>query len=73
MTWGILVALLVALAAAALVGWVRRAELRRMQGGVAAREQALRQGSAKAQLRHPVVDLTRCLGCATCVAACHWS
>ena len=70
MTWGVLGVLLVALTVATLIGWARRAELRRMARGVAERDLALRQGSAKAQLRHPVVDLSRCLGCATCVAAC---
>lgn len=70
MTWAVLLALVTALSVAVLVGWVRRAELSRMARGVAARDQALRQGSAKAQLRHPVIDLSRCLGCATCVSAC---
>lgn len=70
MTWAVLLALVAALATAVLVGWARRSELSRMARGVAAREQALSQGSAKAQLRHPVIDLSRCLGCATCVSAC---
>jgi thioredoxin reductase len=69
-TWAVLLALVAALATAVLVGWARRSELSRMARGVAAREQALSQGSAKAQLRHPVIDLSRCLGCATCVSAC---
>ncbi len=48
----------------------RRMELRRMQRTMQKREQAVRQGSDQAQLMHPVIDLTRCLGCGTCVSAC---
>jgi thioredoxin reductase len=69
-TWAVLLALLGTLAVSVLVGWARRAELARMARGVAERDLALRQGSARAQLRHPVIDLSRCLGCATCVSAC---
>src|SRR5688572_29473911 len=41
-----------------------------MARGVRERDRAQRQGSAKAQLQHPVIDLSRCLGCGTCVAVC---
>ncbi|MBI5361778.1 MAG: NAD(P)-binding domain-containing protein [Planctomycetes bacterium] len=34
------------------------------------RERAVRAGSEKAQLQHPVIDLSRCLGCGKCVTAC---
>jgi len=41
-----------------------------MRGRVRARERAREAGADRAQLQHPVVDLSRCLGCGTCVAAC---
>ena len=41
-----------------------------MAAAVRDRERAVRSGSEKARLQHPVVDLSRCLGCGTCVAAC---
>jgi thioredoxin reductase/Pyruvate/2-oxoacid:ferredoxin oxidoreductase delta subunit len=49
---------------------LRRVELARMQRGVQRRAEAVRDGAAVAELAHPVVDLTRCLGCGTCVSAC---
>lgn len=53
------------LAAASL----RRQNLRRMAAAVRARDRAVRDG-ATARLQHPVVDLSRCLGCGACVRAC---
>ncbi len=41
-----------------------------MAGAVRAREQAHAQGSAKAQLQHPVIDLSLCVGCGACVDVC---
>lgn len=41
-----------------------------MARNVRERDLAGRIGSDKARLRHPVIDLSRCLGCGTCVAAC---
>jgi len=41
-----------------------------MQGSIRSKERLERQGLADAQLLFPVVDLSRCLGCATCVAVC---
>lgn len=70
MTWTLLVALVVALGIALFASLARRNELARMERQVRERERAVRQGSAAAQLRHPVVDLSRCLGCGTCVRAC---
>ncbi len=52
------------------VAIARRIELQRMRATIVEREHAVRQGSAEAQLQHPVIDYSRCLGCATCVAAC---
>ena len=48
----------------------RRRELRAMQAGLQTREAGERSGAGQALLQHPVVDLSRCLGCGTCVAAC---
>ncbi|MGQ0614485.1 MAG: NAD(P)-binding domain-containing protein [Planctomycetaceae bacterium] len=70
MSWTLLVALVLALGILLGAALARRAELARMRRALADRERAVRQGSAAAQLLHPVVDLSRCLGCATCVAVC---
>lgn len=48
----------------------RRSEMLRMHDAIRARDRAVRIGSDQAQLQHPIVDMSRCLGCATCVAAC---
>jgi thioredoxin reductase/Pyruvate/2-oxoacid:ferredoxin oxidoreductase delta subunit len=69
MSWTLLCGLVLALGIALLAAYLRRAELTRMQQRVRDRDRAVRSG-AEAQLRHPVVDLSRCLGCGTCVAAC---
>ncbi len=70
MTWTLLVALVIASGLAALAALARRAELARMERGVRSREKFVASGAQKALLRQPVVDLTRCLGCGSCVAAC---
>src|SRR5688572_13890378 len=70
MSWTVLCGLVLALGIALLAALARRAELARMAKRVRERETAVRHGTAEAQLRHPVVDLSRCLGCGTCVAAC---
>jgi thioredoxin reductase/NAD-dependent dihydropyrimidine dehydrogenase PreA subunit len=70
MSWTLLATVVVLLGAALLVALARRAELRRMEARLAQRRRAVRSGSARAELQHPVVDLTRCLGCGTCVSAC---
>ncbi|MBK8978493.1 MAG: NAD(P)-binding domain-containing protein [Planctomycetes bacterium] len=63
-----LAVLVVALAAAA---WrARRAELGAMRRAIADRERAERSGAGAATLQYPAIDLSRCLGCATCVAVC---
>ena len=48
----------------------RRLERRELQQGLATIEDAKEKGSHKAQLQYPIVDLSRCLGCATCIRAC---
>ena len=70
MSWTLLTALVLALGLALTVALQRRAELARMAVRVRDRERAVRQGVDGAQLQYPVVDLSRCLGCATCVAVC---
>ncbi len=55
---------------AALVMLLRRAELLRMGTEVRTRRKIAGSGAADAQLQYPVVDLSRCMGCATCVASC---
>ncbi len=69
MSWTLLGGLALALFAGLLVALARRRELRRMQRSLRERERVSRHGS-DALLRHPVIDLSRCLGCGTCVAAC---
>jgi thioredoxin reductase len=69
MSWLLLLGLVLALCIAFLAALARRSELARMQGGLGRREYERRAG-AESLLRHPVVDLSRCLGCATCVASC---
>jgi thioredoxin reductase/Pyruvate/2-oxoacid:ferredoxin oxidoreductase delta subunit len=73
MSWTILLGLIGivgALGLALLLASARRAELRRMEQSVKERDRAHRHGVAQAQLQHPVIDLSRCLGCGTCVAVC---
>jgi thioredoxin reductase len=69
MSWLLLLGLVLALGLAFLATLSRRSELVRMQRGLAQRERSVRAG-AETLLSHPVVDLSRCLGCGTCVAAC---
>jgi len=66
MGWYLLSALLGILG---LAVWHRRADLRRMRSTLAVRQEH-REGPAGAVLHEPQIDLSRCLGCGTCVAAC---
>jgi len=66
-SWALLAAVLVGLALALVA---RRSDLRRQAATVEEREVAREKGSARARLQYPHVDLSRCIGCATCVAAC---
>ena len=70
MSWTLLVVLVLALGIALCAALLRRRELERMREHVADRDRAVRAGAQKAQLQHPVVDLSRCLGCGKCVNAC---
>ena len=70
MSWFVLAGLVAILALAVLVAIQRRVDLSDMRATVQRRDVAVDQGAAKAELQHPVIDLSRCLGCATCVAVC---
>lgn len=69
MSWSLLIALVIALSLALGAAIARRRELAQMRTHVRARDRAQRAG-ARAELEHPVVDLSRCLGCGACVRAC---
>ena len=60
------IGLLVTLAAVLL----RRQELRQTADGVRERLDAQRRGSHDARLQQPFIDLDKCIGCGSCVAAC---
>lgn len=47
-----------------------RARRRRLRAVLGEVRQAKESGSAKARLQYPWVDLSRCIGCGTCVSAC---
>jgi len=70
MSWTLLIGGVVTLGVALAAAVARRMELRRMQRSVQKRDRAVRAGTAEAQLSQPIVDLSRCLGCGTCVAVC---
>jgi len=70
MSWTLLLVLVLGLGAALSALLLRRHELRRMQAHLSERERVVRAGSERAQLQHPVVDLSRCLGCGACVRVC---
>lgn len=67
MSWAVLGTVLFALAVALLA---RRSDLKRQAGAVEERDVARQRGSDRARLQYPHVDLSRCIGCGTCVAAC---
>jgi thioredoxin reductase len=70
MSWLLLLGVTLALGLSFLVAAARRAELGRMGETMRERDRAVAAGDERERLRHPVIDLTRCLGCATCVSAC---
>ncbi|MEO0652502.1 MAG: NAD(P)-binding domain-containing protein, partial [Planctomycetota bacterium] len=70
MSWVVLIGLAAALGAALLAVLVRRRELSDLRRTIASKQRAADIGAAKAELQHPVVDLTLCVGCGTCVRAC---
>lgn len=70
MSWTILIGLFIALLLAVLVAAFRRAELERMERRVEELRASKANDSHKARLAYPHVDLSRCVGCGTCVRAC---
>ena len=70
MTWTILIGLILALSCAVLVANDRRVENARLEQRLGDLRRAKRKGSHRARLQYPHVDLSRCLGCGTCVRAC---
>jgi ferredoxin len=67
MGWVLQVVLILGLVCAL---FLRRAELRKISAGVRERRRARERGSDRARLQYPHVDLSRCIGCGVCVAAC---
>ncbi len=70
MSWTLLALLVLVPALGVLALLARRLELQRMRTRIEQRESEQREARASDQLQQPVIDLSRCLGCATCVAAC---
>ncbi len=70
MSWSLLVAMTLLLGLALAVSLARQLELRRMRRAVDERTLGEQQGANEAKLMHPVVDLTRCMGCGKCVEVC---
>ncbi|MCE9592870.1 MAG: NAD(P)-binding domain-containing protein [Planctomycetes bacterium] len=70
MTWTLLIGLTLALVLALGSALARRQELARMRRTLVERDRGLRVAAGEAQLLEPVVDLSRCMGCGTCVSAC---
>ena len=70
MSWVVLVGLVAALGVALLAVLLRRRELAVLRKTLGAKQRAAEIGAAKAELQHPVVDLTLCVGCGSCVRAC---
>lgn len=70
MIWYLLPVLVMALTLALLLVLQRRADLQSLSAQLTERAEAKRAGSHQARLQYPHVDLSRCLGCGTCVAAC---
>ncbi|QDU83306.1 Ferredoxin--NADP reductase [Planctomycetes bacterium Pla163] len=69
MAWILLTLVLVACIVALVVA-VRRREVEHARTTIAERREAAATGSAQARLQYPVIDLSRCIGCGSCVAAC---
>lgn len=70
MGWLLLPILIVFLLLAILLLLVRRAELRQLSKSLSTLAEAKATGSHQARLQYPHVDLSRCIGCGTCVKAC---
>jgi thioredoxin reductase len=69
-SWSILIGIVLALGLAVGAALQRRHVERRTRETVRGMASARERGTAQARLQYPHVDLARCLGCGTCVAAC---
>jgi thioredoxin reductase/Pyruvate/2-oxoacid:ferredoxin oxidoreductase delta subunit len=70
MTFTLLLLLAVGLSMTLAVLLLRRLEVRNIESRLEERSKARQTGSHHARLLYPHVDLSRCIGCGTCVAAC---
>ncbi len=70
MSWIGLGILLCVLGTAVVTLWLRRIDLQKTAAGLHAIADAKRRGSDAARLQFPDVDLSQCIGCGICVAAC---
>ena len=70
MTFTLLLLLAVGLSMTLAVLLLRRIEVRNIESRLEERSKARQTGSHHARLLYPHVDLSRCIGCGTCVAAC---
>ncbi len=70
MTWTLLLAMHVVLALALAAARHRRVERQRQQEVLDEREAHSGRSVEAAPLQTPVIDLSRCLGCGTCVRSC---
>jgi thioredoxin reductase len=69
-SWTILIGIVLALGLAVGAMLQRRRDEHRTRATVRGLAAARERGTAEARLQYPHVDLARCLGCGTCVAAC---
>lgn len=70
MTWLVLLLVPIALSFVLAAIWKRRTEQKRMTEVWEERQKARARGTDRARLQYPNIDLARCIGCGTCVAAC---
>lgn len=70
MSWSILIALVLLLGLAVAYLRLRQAERGRNTESIAERVKARKHGTHKARLQYPNIDISRCIGCGTCVESC---
>ena len=70
MSWALLLGVVLVLLISLFAAAARRRELRLMSVAVQERGRVESQGGSAAKLQHPVIDLSRCMGCGTCVSVC---
>ena len=70
MSWTLLLGVVLVLLISLFAAVARRRELRLMSVAVQERGRVESQGGSAAKLQHPVIDLSRCMGCGTCVSVC---